>query len=150
MVGRQQRRHRQAEQHRPDQVERPRLRLAVSRPRGWLLIATRADQAIRAIIGRLIQNTQRQPSVAVSAAPSAGPMIAATPHIAAFRPNARGRSSSGTYSANSPSGTANMNPAPRPRMARANATISMLPAMPPSTLATTNRTHAMPNERATP
>ena len=112
--------------------------------------ARRAAQATITIRGRFTQNTQRQPTEPVSAAPSAGPIRAETPHMAAFRPNARGRSSFGTYSANSPSGTANMNPAPSPRTPRDRATTGIDGASPPSTFAAENSTQAIAKLRATP
>ena len=70
--------------------------------------------------------------------------------MAAFRPNARGRSAFGTYSANRPSGTANMNPAPSPSTPRDSATTGIDGASPPSTFAAENSTQAIAKLRATP
>ena len=98
----------------------------------------------------MIQNTHRQPTVAVSTAPRAGPISAETPHIAALIPKARGRSSSGSETAKRPSGTANMNPAPAPRIALDTATTGIEGARPPSTFAAAKSVHAIANERPTP
>ena len=112
--------------------------------------ASRPAQATIAIIGRLIQNTQRQPTVPVRIAPRAGPISAETPHIAALIPNARGRRESGTEIAKRPRGTANMKPAPAPRIAREAAITVIEGARPPITLAVVKRMQAMAKLRPTP
>ena len=112
--------------------------------------ASLAATATTAISGRLIQNTHRHPTEPVSSAPSAGPIRAETPHIAAFRPKARGRRASGMYSANSPTGTANMNPAPRPSTARETASTGMFGASPPMMFATVNSVQATAKLGAAP
>src|SRR6185437_1896662 len=135
-------------------------RIGPSRLSGWPASAgagrarPRSDvapaHATVAIIGRLIQKTQRQPTVAVRTAPSSGPTSAETPHIAALMPNARGRSASGIETAKSPSGTANMNPAPAPRIRRDSATTGIDGARPPITLATAKSEQASAKLQATP
>ena len=118
--------------------------------RGRPRSASAPAQATPTIIGRLIQNTHRQPTVAVRTAPSSGPTRADTPHMAALMPKARGRSASGIDTANSPSGTANMNPAPRPRISREKATTGIDGARPPITLAPAKSAQAMAKLRPTP
>ena len=147
--GQQQQQHGCAQQRRADHVQRLAGARAARRS-GCDRSASLPAQATIAIIGRLTQNTHRQPTEPVSAAPSAGPISADTPHMAAFSPNARGRSYCGTDSANRASGTANMKPAPRPSTPRDTATIGIDGASPPTTLAAANSTHAIAKLRATP
>ena len=70
--------------------------------------------------------------------------------MAALIPNARGRSASGIETAKRPSGTANMNPAPKPRIKRESATTGIVGASPPITFATANRPQATAKLRPTP